>query len=105
VRSAELQARADRLLPIPETASARALDHHGKKFAKLAGSEKLHRQFELIDALSDEDFAMFLDILEAGVPDVCRDMLQPRDDEAAYLKALLFRTPEAGLFGLCFSTN
>jgi hypothetical protein len=83
VRSAELQARADRLLPIPETASARALDHHGKKFAKLAGSEKLHRQFELIDALSDEDFAMFLDILEAGVPDVCRDMLQPRDDEAA----------------------
>src|SRR5579859_2014958 len=76
VRSPELQARADKLLPIVEAAGPRAVDQHSKKFAKLASSEKLQRQFELIDALSDEDFAMFLDILEAGVPDEFRHMLQ-----------------------------
>lgn len=76
VRSPELQARADKLLPILEQASARALDVHGKKFAKLAGSPKLQHQFELIDALPDGDFAAFLDILEAGVPDEFRPMLQ-----------------------------
>ena len=75
IRSPELQARADKLLPIIEAASARAMDQHGKKFARLAGSAKLQRQFELIDALSDEDFAMFLDILEAGVPDEFSDRI------------------------------
>jgi hypothetical protein len=54
----------------------RAVVQRDKKFVKLAGSATLQRQFELIDVLSDEDFVMFLDILEVGIPDEFRLMLQ-----------------------------
>jgi hypothetical protein len=76
VRSPELQARVERITRIIEAASVQALDRHGKTFAKLADSAKLQRQFELIDALPDELFGEFLDMLEAGVPDEFKHMLR-----------------------------
>ena len=75
-RLPELQARADRIWKIIELASFQAPDKHRKKLIKLARSSKMRRELELIDRLPDEQFAQFLDMLEAGTPEEFRHMLE-----------------------------
>ena len=82
-RSPELQVRVARMRRIVQIMTDRALSKGGKKrrqIRTLADSQKLREQMVMIDKLSDEDFLQFIDLLEAGVPDDLKHMLQSKQE-------------------------
>lgn len=75
VSALSLQARVDRILPIMR-AMAEQASVEDPSIGKLAGSAKLQTQLDALGSLPDEQLAMLLDILEAGVPDEFKDQLR-----------------------------
>jgi hypothetical protein len=67
-RSAKLIARWEKIKPIIEAAAVRALDADIES-GKPTVPEALRDMGEAVSAMSDEQFAAFLDVLEAGIPE------------------------------------
>jgi hypothetical protein len=65
---AKLIARWEKLKPIVEVAAAEALEADIKS-GNLTVSETLRKMGEEVEGMSDEQFAAFLDVLEAGIPE------------------------------------
>jgi hypothetical protein len=71
-----LAARVERIAPIIKAMGARALEYPDQRLCEIAASPEFHRQLDMLAELTNEQLAMFLDILEAGVPEEFKDRLR-----------------------------
>jgi hypothetical protein len=84
VSTLTLQERVERIKPIIEIMAERAMQQSPRKvrkLTKLATSPELQRQLALLDTMPDEALALFLDMLEGGLPEDFKHHLNPATKE------------------------